>query len=112
MKAQYFIGRDYFGAAEIPGHSDSIAYFCATCGDIWGRILVDKQVFQIRNVPCANHKRTGVPDWGSHPGSLLITPGVTSDMLGSMFWAAALNYLPERVLQREFQLHLSHVESN
>jgi hypothetical protein len=112
MQASYFFGTSFAGTAEIPGEPDSIAYFCSTCGDCWARVIVQESVFQIRNVPCERHERSGVFDWSSTPGSILVTPGVTSNMLGQMFWAAALDYLPEPVLRREFNLAMKNHDNS
>lgn len=108
-KAVYFLGKNFIGSAELPPHhigSDSQAYFCSTCGDIWARIIIEGATYHLWNVPCENHSRTGVPDWSATPGSLLIPTAYRLDRSSCMFWAATLEILPIALLRREFHLHL------
>jgi hypothetical protein len=40
----FFLGPQHLGRREVSPHPDwqerSLAYFCPTCGEVWGRVLV------------------------------------------------------------------------
>jgi hypothetical protein len=43
-EAQYFEGRQYVGSRraaipDVPDFWPSVAYFCPTCGELWGRMI-------------------------------------------------------------------------
>lgn len=111
--AAYFLkgrllGMSTFRAPFVPR---SLAYFCATCGDIWARVHVEQAeqepYWDVCHVPCENHKVRGVIDWASVPGSLLM--GRTENTKGHLAvqdWARAIEHLPPEVLRREFDVNL------
>lgn len=108
--AHYILGQaTLMGSAPIPdlnGGSHSIAYFCQSCGDVWGRIVVESApIFDVTSRACSRHAPESVSSWGSVPGTFC--QGRAAD-LSTMRWAAALEYLPEPVLLREFILLYEH----
>ena len=67
MPALYFLGTRLLASAPVPAtpsgaapHSE--AYFCATCGSIWARVVIPDSPFTCHTVPCHLHQRTGVAD--------------------------------------------------
>lgn len=111
--AAYFVqgkllGISTFSAPFVPR---SLAYFCATCGEIWGRVHVEQgeqePYWDLAHCPCVNHKNRGVLDWSSIPGSLLT--GRSENTKGHIpvtDWARAIEHLPPEVLRREFDINL------
>ena len=94
--------------APLPPHSQ--VYFCHTCGDVWGRIVVGSgDYFSLNSCPCAKHSNTCVADWGRIPGSFLPTVTDRRD-LSVMRWAYAWDTLPAPILQYELSTHLAHLE--
>jgi hypothetical protein len=97
---------------DIQPHS--VAYFCATCGDIWGRIFVKpvdaEQYWEAITAPCIKHKRTGIADWNAVPGSFLVGTELTKGAARVTAWARVMEHLPEGVLKQEFQVHEAHYE--
>lgn len=116
-RAHYFLGNGVVGTSVLPTHAtgapDSVAYFCATCGEIWARILVEgsEGEWQLSNTPCAAHKPFGVSDWGQRPGSLVQSRMRIADH-GPMMWAATLEALPLSLKNREVLLALRHVPNS
>ena len=77
----------------------SYAYFCPVCGEVWARVVCDRDVpeplrWHVREHPCEQHSTI----W--HVSGTLL-PG--SDLIN-------LDVLPPEVLRYEFQQHLSHYE--
>lgn len=97
-------------ASDFRPHS--LAFFCHTCGDIWGRISMHcpndpgfHEHWAIEHSPCKQHTRTGVQDWSALPGSFLPESSRLSlANLSAMSWARAIEHLPQEVLKREFEL--------
>lgn len=93
----------------------SLAYVCTTCGNLWGRVVVealeDVQTWETVSAPCALHLPRGVVDWGHVPGSFLSGKGnfKRSDLRVTA-WGRALEHLPDVVLKREFELTMKHFE--
>ncbi len=106
MTALYFLGTQCLG--ESPVSCDSVAYFCASCGEIWAR-CVSRPHWQIEVVPCESHGPSCVADARALPGSL-INNFISRDYLGSFRWGTALESLPPDALRREFLLHLQYYE--
>lgn len=117
-KASYFLGNRLLGTSAVtydlhPANCpDSIAYFCNTCGEVWGRVFVTDglgivQRWQLFNAPCERHQRTGVENWSCVPGSFLLT-GIESSAMSSMLKAAAADIIPEAVLRRELEVHFRY----
>lgn len=106
----YFLGSRLLDTGVTPernGGSHSLAYFCQSCGDVWARAVVSTSTghFDIVNHPCSGHEPQAVPSWGARPGTLC--KGHATD-LSTMHWAAALEFLPKAVLERELHLLLEH----
>lgn len=100
MTAHYFLGTSLLGSTEAHQTWDSlvtapsIAYFCSTCGELWGRAINEGQrCWQILVVGCTRH-----PMWSFEPGGSFLR----SWHLGH------IDELPESVLRREFALHWQH----
>ena len=77
---------------ELGYQRNSIAYFCTVCGQVWGRILLlnhkgEAVVWGLTAVPCAQH------------GSGSFLDGYRAEGL--------LDLLPQKALQREFNLEVS-----
>jgi len=102
----YFLGTQHLGDSPIV--SDSIAYFCRRCGDIWARAVAGSE-WQIEQTPCEAHASSGVADWNKVPGSLL-NGLVSQNFLGKFLHAAAIESFPPEVIRREFTLHLDYYE--
>lgn len=100
---------DYFSDGQYLGHSDiecdfsphSHAFFCPTCGEVWGRVIVLQSGWQIHIVPCIKHTRSCVSDWSKVPGTIT-SPFLLPRDLSKMEWALALDYLPPAVVRQEF----------
>ena len=112
MNITYLISDKYIASAELRESYavDSIAYFCPTCGDVWGRIVAGAY-WQLLTVPCEQHVPACVASWYKIPGSILI-PMERKDAVGRWGWGAVLEVLPAAVLQRELLIHINHVERN
>lgn len=101
------------GEVESDIAPDSLAYFCASCGKVWGRIYIEGTTWHQRTTPCERHWKAGVADWATLPGSFLpFSIGLWSVEVSKMFWGATLDNLPAKVLQRELRLSLLEVERN
>lgn len=112
-QASYFITGRYMGSSTFtaPFVPRSMAYFCATCGDIWARIHVEQgeqePYWEVCHVPCDKHKVRGVIDWAAVPGSLLSSRvDNKKSNLAVQDWARAIEHLPPEVLRREFDVNL------
>lgn len=110
----FFLGRQLIaeGSFECPNKPHSLVYFCPTCGDIWGRIVVFRRKLEnnhwsLEHVPCREHFPSGVPDWGRVPGSFLLG---NRDSLSTMWWGAVIEHLPQKVLAIELDCHINHYE--
>ena len=105
--AHYFLGTRLLGQSSFDSISApySTALFCRTCGEIWGRVSVPENSWQVRSVPCEHHLPTGVPDWSAWPGSFL-EHSLWKDQTSTMFWGEVLEHLPPAVLEREVRLAL------
>ncbi len=89
----------------------SLAYFCPTCGEIWGRIMVDGGGYwSVEPASCEKHTPQGVPEWGKIPGAFCTSIDNRRQNLSVMWWGRALEHLPPTILQREFMLTLNHYE--
>lgn len=81
----------------------SHAFFCRTCGDVWGRVIADPEDWWVTSAPCERHLGESVIDLTRIPGSILplLTPSIYDEALN-------LKNLPLSVLLREFSIHLKH----
>jgi hypothetical protein len=86
----------------------SLAYFCSTCGDVWGRVITAAS-WSVINAPCSRHAPTGVADWGHVPGSMLLY-SIRKDDLARWAWGVAIETMPAAVLHKELEAHLNYVE--
>lgn len=99
----FFIEGEHFGTIAADGAEvgirsrwRSLAFFCASCGDVWARIVLTRsagrsETFDCRQVACAKHY-----DQWNLAGSVL---GPDLD--------AFVQYLPAALAAREFSLHLN-----
>ena len=89
----------------------SLAYFCTTCGEIWGRIACETEGhsphWSVEVCPCLHHSRSGVPDWSKIPGTIT-DAFLTERSLSKMWWGRALEHLPPKVLRQEFDRLMQH----
>lgn len=111
--ALYFIHGKLHGQSTFPCNftPHSLAYFCPTCGEIWARIVIaEESYWSVEHVTCKKHRPQGVPDWGKIPGTLCASISSWRKDLSVMWWGRALEHLPPAILQREFELTLSHYE--
>ena len=109
----------YFAHGKLLGQSEfqctilphNLAYFCPTCGEVWGRIAITGGGYwSVEHVCCEKHTPKGVPEWSKLPGCFLTSSDSRRSMLSVMWWGRALEHLPTAVLQREFELTLAHYE--
>lgn len=108
--ASYFLGSRLLGSCRIPdkaGIAYSTAFFCRTCGNLWGRVLVEGSDWRVVEVPCENHTPTGVPDWSTVPGSFLVN-SLEASHTSRMFWGQVIDWMPQNILQREVLLALRY----
>lgn len=124
MIASYFEGSRYLGSVRgLPKESSSIAYVCARCGEVWGRILVSKldpdgtpgdpEPYHIVNRPCQFHGYVGVPDYAERHRAGLFQWWNTEPMATSLMFHPALpQNFPESVLRREVRLMFEHYDRN
>lgn len=111
-RSDYFLGERFLGSSEIDHHlwmPRSHAFLCATCGRQWASIISTNQAgafatWDFHSVPCQDHLRTGVQDWGAISGSILagVTPLANVTALADL--NRTLEHVPLEVLQREFNL--------
>lgn len=103
--ARYFVGSAYLGEVEVP-HARSHAFFCATCGEIWARIVTPEGPTWCNCAPCASHSAALACESADFPGTLL---GIfdRAALAPRLDWVRTLDYLPPDALQREFLLHLN-----
>lgn len=104
MPSGYIIAEEqYLGTFRYASQADdswgwmSRAYFCSTCGEIWGRVIIQRpdgspQPFRAINVACRQHW-----DPWTVPGSLLV---------GELGYN--LNELSPEVIQREFHIYINY----
>jgi len=94
--AHYFLGNRLLGSTSRVQTWDgvqpacSVAWFCPTCGEVWGRLVVGKgDDWMSLHAPCAKH-----PAWsGTVPGSFLRS------------WNPhGIDELPDELLAYEFEV--------
>lgn len=115
FKTTFFLGSRLLATFQFESDATphSLAYFCHTCGDVWGRIMVDGgHYWHVEHIPCCKHQRTGVPDWaGKVPGSFLLEDDSRKRMLSVLKWARAIEHLPVAVLDYELHRHIFYLEN-
>ena len=102
----YFLGNEHLG--DHSASSDSIAYFCRLCGDIWGRAVSGPE-WQIEQVPCISHLPSSVADIRAIPGSFL-NGLLSSQYVGNFRSAGTFETLPPTVLSHELEVHMQYKE--
>ena len=107
----YFLGTQLLASGVGAHHSHSLAYFCPACGDIWARMVAEdsQSYFDIVTVYCERHVPAGVPGWGVIPGTLCMGSQLN---LSTMCWIAAVEVLPDAVLEREFTVLYRYYHRN
>lgn len=108
----YFLGSRLLAQSrwQCPNfRPDSVAFFCATCGEIWGRVVVDSSLWTVHQRACPKHARTGVQDWRGISGSFLADNPTSSDN-SIAAWACTLENMPEEMLHYEFELSMREAE--
>lgn len=108
-QALFFLKNQCVGESTLPNLNlpyQSQAFFCGTCGEIWGRIVVTpSSSWLLQHTPCEKHPVLGVIDWGKIPGSFL-NACAAGELLPKMITANAQKYLPSQLLSREMLLLL------
>ena len=102
----YFLYSQHLG--DHPASSDSIAYFCRQCGEVWGRALSGPE-WQLEQVPCPEHLPSGVADIRAVPGSFL-NGLLSKHYVGGFRSAGTFETLPPEVLAHELKMHLRYKE--
>ena len=106
------IGQTEYEASSLPR---SFAYFCPTCGEVWGRIAVadlagGPGIWEVLHSPCERHHRAGVQDWSAIPGGFSDYSRATASELPVQYRSRAIESFPAGILQRELNLVLSEIE--
>ena len=112
IHADYFLGSRHMGRAAIqlgPRMAHQAAFFCSTCGEVWGRVAVAGECWLVHQVPCAKHRPAGVWDWSSIPGSF-VQYRFERALVSTMFWPIVLEVVPPAVLRWEFELRMQQAE--
>jgi predicted RNA-binding Zn-ribbon protein involved in translation (DUF1610 family) len=113
-RADYFVGSRYFGASQVNPKSRSLAYFCPTCGEIWGRAVVENcEEWDLYTNSCEKHENRNIYTHGQPPGCFLHAFFV--NCLDAVAWSpVVLSNFPPELLRREFELTINHAlkESN
>ena len=100
------------GYTEVKAQfSSHHAFFCQVCGEIWGSIIVNDPyaTWRMNVVPCASHRPTSVEDWTTVPGSILHY-GLNKQIAAVHDLARTLDYIPDAVVKREFEVHLANYD--
>ncbi len=109
MTIHYLLAGNLLAASPAPGRR-SFAYFCSTCGEIWGRVwAVGVDEWDVETVACEEHRPQGVIDWSRVPGSFL-SRQFRSAYSPRSHQAISVEHLPPAVLRRELELHILNVE--
>jgi hypothetical protein len=72
----FLLGNTYLGSAPNPApdprtlHSHSIALFCPTCGELWGRVIVNPREHFVLTRTCPSCP----PKWGMEFGGYFLSP--------------------------------------
>ena len=109
----YFIGQEFFGEAEVESDFDphSLRYCCQTCGRVWASVIVSPgETTNFLETPCEEHRGMNAISLSQVPGSLLFNLESTKNDLAKMWWARAIDHMPQAVLEREFELAVKHYE--
>lgn len=111
--ADYYLRQKHLGRMEIPPQRfppQHIAFFCPSCGEVWGRIVISEGGYwALFNVPCREHRPAGVQDWGGVPGSF--TQGrLEYRYTSTMFTPMCLDLVPQEVLKNEFEVYMQRAE--
>ena len=106
MIATYFFGGWELDSTEVPEHDvvklRSQTFFCPTCGQIWARVVINGAEWSCKEQPCQLHP--DLSGWDRIHGSMASSRSFEMAWPGD--WAITLEYLPRKILQREFELSL------
>lgn len=83
------------GGVKTPTYNPSLAYFCKTCGHVWGRVTLGTGGWHAVSIPCS-----------SHGGGSYLKPLIWWDYLNGRTLAQQLRSLPEPVLRHEVKVRL------
>lgn len=111
--ALYFLQNKLIGQTtfQCEASPHSLAYFCPTCGEVWGRVVVDGgKYWSVQHVACEKHLPQGVPEWGKPPGCFCTDLDSRRRNLSVLWWGRAIEHLPPELLQRELLLTIQHYE--
>lgn len=103
----YFLGNTLLSSRSFLRPPLSFAFFCSTCGEVWGRVWTEGEPWKVEEVPCEKHHSVGVWDWGRVAGSFVAGNEITT---GPARAALCVEFLPVEVLKREVEIHLNHAE--
>lgn len=112
-RVTYFLEGRYLGRADFPPQPfpwHSTAFFCMTCGEIWGRVVVDEGYWEVIQRACRLHTPRTLLDWGGTPGSLLHGQ-ITQAFIPVTHRANCLENLPPEVLRHELLLSLERYQN-
>lgn len=84
------------GGVKSPGYNPSLAYFCKTCGHIWGRVTLGSGGWHAVSIPCS-----------SHGGGSYLKPLLWWDYPNGRDLSSQLRTLPEPVLRHEAKVRLN-----
>ncbi len=104
---QYFLGTSLLAQREFLRPPLSFAFFCSTCGEVWGRVWTEGSPWKVHETPCERHQPAGVWDWGRIPGSFV--EYVMEVGLGHA--SLCLDLMPVEVLRREVIIHCNNYEA-
>lgn len=121
-KITFFRGNSYVGTTKITypfSPPSSMLLVCSTCGEVWGRVLVEDSAGQVvpwepDSVPCEQHQEVTWRDWGTIPGSMISRffsrARTCSSPLTqpSYAWANVFEHIPDELLKLEFKIHLDY----
>lgn len=85
--------------AGAPWSYNSRVYICPVCGEVWGRVVCDRDTLPHLRWTSLDHTCPAHPDYWRAAGTFL--PG--NDLIN-------LAALPPAVIQHEFQMHLADYE--
>lgn len=91
---------------EVPAGSPSLAYICATCGEVWARISVEPAVrWAVIHRACPRHAPAFVLEWAYPPGSLSIPAAWHFEAP-----VGAMRGWPAGLLRRELEIYLDYFD--
>ncbi len=107
MGTSYYLGSRLLAERSFLKPPLSFAFFCSTCGEVWGRVWTEGRPWVVRQVPCEDHQPAGVWNWNQVPGSFLDRDEAITGYPGA---ALCVELVPADVLAREVEVHLNYIE--